>query len=132
VTLPQCENTGPIPGAYVGPCVHSSSTSSGVKVMFKSSDGQLEELDDLEQLEGKRVMFQDSQGNMQELAAEAYPGSNKKTGSALPAFFTSPLVVLGALAMIVLGAVVVVRRRLQRSVTYEPLAHENGHDDLLV
>jgi len=134
-TLPDCEDEGPVPGAYNGPCVHDYSSGGGVKVMFRTADGQIQELGDLQLPEGKRIMYQDSQGDLQELPAAAVTGIGGDSPSAAAAptgglsrtalalFLTSPLLVVGALAVVVLGAVAMAQRRLRRSaMMYEPIS----------
>jgi len=103
--------------------------------MFRTADGQIQELGDLQLPEGKRIMYQDSQGGLQELSAVAVAGGGAAAAAAAPAapagglsrtalalFLTSPLlVVVGALAVVVLGAVA--QRRLRRSaMLYEPIS----------
>jgi len=99
--------------------------------MFRTADGQIQELGDLQLPEGKRIMYQDSQGGLQELSAVAVAGGGAAAAAAAPAgglsrtalalFLTSPLLVVGALAVVVLGAVA--QRRLRRSaMLYEPIS----------
>jgi len=133
--MPLCEDAGPVPGAYAGPCVHAAS-KGGAKVMFKSADGQLQEMDDLQQFNGKKILFKDSEGNLQELSLEAGGEAsssmgNKASTSGIVVFVTSPLMVIAVLAVAVLGVIMAAQRRLHRSVTYEPLESNHSMDDIV-
>ncbi|CAM9473253.1 unnamed protein product [Heterosigma akashiwo] len=106
--------------------------------MFQAADGTIQELDDLQLPKGKKIMFQDSQGNLQELSAATNirgssggPSAEPKGGKASSdstLFLTSPLVVVGAMVVAVLGLAAMAQRRLHRSAAYDTIRSSGGYE----